>query len=179
MNFVLLFFFCFSFKIKGSFKFNMNIVKYNRILSVWIVINIILYNILNKKNFSIKIGPNDDLIIMEIIINTYLKFFLLLFYIILKTIVTNINNQIIHPWIILNIQNQNQNQILNDLQCYKIIIISNLYGWFDWFCNLILLFSQIDICLFSLTIDLMANQIVTMYYLNKKKIKDIELTNLI
>jgi len=147
----------------------MTLVIYTRILTTWIIINIFLYSILNKRNFLIKIGPNDDLIIMEIIINTYLKYFLLLFYIIIKTIITNINNQLVHPWIILNIQNENE-PIKNN-NYYEITIISNLYGWFDWFSNLILLFSQIDICFFSLSIDLISNCIVTKYYLQQKRNK--------
>jgi hypothetical protein len=158
----------------------MNILKYNRILILWICINIVLFTALNKEKYSIKIGPNNDLIFMGIYINTKSKYFLFFFYIIIKTIMVNINNQILHPWIILNIQNKNP-LILNKIHCYEIVIFSNLYGWFDWFCNLKLFFLQIDVILFSLFMDLLSNTIVTKYYLKQKIIinDDIELSNLI
>ena len=159
----------------------MNILKYSRILTLWFCINIILYNVLNN-NYSIKIGPNNGLIFMGICINTKIKYVLLYFYIIIKTIMININNEILHPWIILNVQNQNK-CITSSLHCYEITIISNLYGWFDWFSNLKLLLSQLDITIFSVFIDVVSNAFVIKYYLKQKSTgteeNDRELTNLI
>lgn len=147
----------------------MDVLRYNRILILWIFINIILYNALNKEKHSIKIGPNNDLVFMGIYINTKSKYILFIFYIIIKTIMVNINNQILQPWIILNIQNENP-LIKSKIHCYEIVIFSNLYGWFDLFCNLKLLFLQIDIILFSLFMDLLSNTIVTKHYLKQKRI---------
>lgn len=112
------------------------------------------------------IGPNNQLIILKIEINSYLRYFTLLFYIIIKTIMININTQIVHTWIILNVQNEKKIP-LNGI--YEIVICSNLYSWFDWFCNLLLLFSQIDVILFTLFVDLIANVLITRYYLKLKE----------
>jgi len=140
-------------------------IKYSRILTSWILLNLAFYYF---KFFEGKmiIGPNNELIILKIKINSYLRYFTLLFYIIIKTIMININTQIVHSWIILNVQNEKKIP-LNGI--YEIVICSNFYSWFDWFCNLLLLFSQIDIVLFTLFVDFIANVLITRYYLKLKE----------
>jgi len=148
----------------------MKLIYFSRVLTIWIVAIVIVFLVLNKNNNSsyLKYGPNNDLVIIGIRINNVLKYALLVFLIIINIIMRNINNEIIRPWIILNIQNTVQ-QIENKKECYEISIISNFYVWFDWFCSLILLFSQIDICLIDIFVDLLSTIILTRYYLKQKE----------
>jgi hypothetical protein len=139
---------------------------YSRILSSWIILNITFYYF---KFYTKGLwGPNESLVILNIPINTYQRYFLLLFYIIIKTIMININTQIVHSWVLLNVQNENKVNVSNR-SIYEITLCSNFYSWFDWFCNLILLFSQLDIILFTLFIDFIANVLITRYYLKLKQ----------
>ena len=148
----------------------MKLIYFSRVLTIWIVAIVIVFLVLNKNNNSsyLKYGPNNDLVIIGIRINNVLKYALLVFLIIINIIMRNINNEIIRPWIILNIQNTVQ-QIENKKECYEMSIVSNFYVWFDWFCSLILLFSQIDICLIDIFVDLLSTIILTRYYLKQKE----------
>ena len=148
----------------------MKLIHFSRVLTIWIIAIVIVFLVLNKNNNSsyLRYGPNNDLVIIGIKINNVFKYTLLVFLIIINIIMRNINNEIIRPWIILNIQNTVQ-QIENKKECYEISIVSNFYVWFDWFCSLILLFSQIDICLIDIFVDLLSTIILTRYYLKQKE----------
>ena len=148
----------------------MKLIHFSRVLTIWIIAIVIVFLVLNKNNNSsyLRYGPNNDLVIIGIKINNVIKYTLLVFLIIINIIMRNINNEIIRPWIILNIQNTVQ-EIDSKKECYEISIVSNFYVWFDWFCSLILLFSQIDICLIDIFVDLLSTVILTRYYLKQKQ----------
>jgi hypothetical protein len=111
----------------------MKLIYFSRVLTIWIIAIVIVFLVLNKNNNSsyLKYGPNNDLVIIGIKINNVFKYALLVFLIIINIIMRNINNEIIRPWIILNIQNTVQ-QIENKKECYEMSIVSNFYVWFDW-----------------------------------------------
>ena len=84
-------------------------ITISRIITIWmtsitILLSCMLSSTHNDEEKMYRFGPHDDLIILGIYIDTYNKYFLLISYVLLNTIVRNINHNVIGPWIILNIQ---------------------------------------------------------------------------
>ena len=136
------------------------------LIFLWVIISFVLF--LSKFNFNIILGPNIKLIVLGIQLNTYIKYILFIFYICFNTIIRNINNEIVRPYIILNIQNKNNLNLINYSKGYRIIVISNIYGWFDWYLNVNLFFTQIDIVIFNIISDILSQIVICRYYLKKK-----------
>ena len=48
------------------------------------------------------------------------------------------------------------------------IVISNIYGWFDWYLNVNLFFTQVDIVVFNIISDILSQIVICRYYLKNK-----------
>ena len=101
-------------------------------------------------------------------INNYLLYFLVMFYLFINTIIRNINTDYIKPWIILNLQNKNVSLDISNTYSYNIIIISTLYVYFDWYLSLVLIFTQLDIVLSSIVMEILLQIVMCRFYLKKK-----------
>lgn len=142
-------------------------IYYNSIVIIIICINIINFSS-NIRYFQF--GPNNNLIIISIIINTYKKYIVLLFYITGITIGENISQIIALPIINFNIYNPDKHFIdefsKNNLEFYGncMCFITNIKHIFFIFIRI----SQIDIALFSLIISQLCNFIIIKLLLKEK-----------
>ena len=132
----------------------------------WILGSVIFY--FSYFTVNLKLGPNEHLIIINININNYLRYFLVMFYLFINTIIRNINTDYIKPWIILNLQNKNVSLDISNTYSYNIIIISTLYVYFDWYLSLVLIFTQLDIVLSSIVMEILLQIVMCRFYLKKK-----------
>ena len=89
-------------------------------------------------------------------------------YLFINTIIRTINTDFIKPWIILNLQNKIVLLDISNTFCYNIIIISTLYVYFDWYLSLVLIFTQLDVVLSSIIMEVISQIIMCRYYLKKK-----------
>jgi hypothetical protein len=126
-----------------------------------------------KQNKYLRIGPNEDLIFFGILINTYKMYTIILFTLIINAGIRTINTNIMTPWIIQNIQNDDKIITINTIYIYQITFISVIYTWFDWLYNLNLALIQIDMIIIELIIDIIINMFITKYYMKKKNIYQI------
>ena len=132
----------------------------------WILFSIIFY--FSYFTVNLTLGPNEHLIIINININNYLRYFLVMLYLFINTIIRTINTDFIKPWIILNLQNKIVLLDISNTFCYNIIIISTLYVYFDWYLSLVLIFTQLDVVLSSIIMEVISQIIMCRYYLKKK-----------
>ena len=77
-----------------------------RILLTWLFILLALITVMsyNDKNVKIHIGPSDSLIIFGTTINTNKKYVAVVMLCIFNSAVRTMNSNIIHPWVINNVQ---------------------------------------------------------------------------
>ena len=156
----------------------MHTLVVSRIITCWMVVILTImlsYIFANKEDYTgdtsfYRFGPNPELIIIGIVIDTPTKYGLVVLYAVINTIIRNLDHNIIVPWIMLNVQNIKITNIdTKDIsKQYEISIINTIYSWFDWLIYIHMLLAQIDMFLLELTTDVIAIYFVTRWYIKNK-----------
>lgn len=165
-------------------KLTINNISY--IFIIWILIIIIILTLLlthekDKSKMSFyNFGPSDRLIIMGLIINTPFKYILILILSFINSSVRAVSHNYINPWIINNIQNENENENkLNKRIVYQISIVNTIYTWIDWLLYMNILLAQIDMLIYEIISEIIISTLFNRYYMKKsisnKKDDDVEL----
>ena len=146
----------------------MNIILTSRCVTGWIIgCCLLLGFIINKADPFYSFGPSDKLSFIGIVIDTRFKYFCIVLYCFLNTIVRSAVHNILHPWIILNIQDStNKVQVKH---AHEIVTFNNVYTWFDWFIYINLLLAQIDMIIVELLSELIITNLITFKYIRDKK----------
>ena len=122
-----------------------------------------------------RFGPNPELIILGITIDTPEKYGLIVLYAVINTVIRNLDHSIIAPWITLNVQNINA-QPTEDTEKkdthkqFEISIINTIYSWFDWLIYINMLLAQVDMFLLETITDVIAIYFVTRWYIKNRAI---------
>ena len=150
----------------------------SRIITCWMIVILTImlsYLFANKEDYTgdisfYQFGPNPDLVIIGIVIDTPTKYGLVVVYAVINTVIRNLDHNIIVPWIMLNVQNiKITNIYVKDVsKQYEISIINTIYSWFDWLIYIHMLLAQIDMFLLELTTDVIAIYFVTRWYIKNK-----------
>ena len=160
----------------------MHTLVVSRIITCWMIVILTImlsYLFANKEDYTgdtsfYRFGPNPDLVIIGIVIDTPTKYGLVVVYAVINTVIRNLDHNIIMPWIMLNVQNIKITNIdAKDIpKQYEISIINTIYSWFDWLIYIHMLLAQIDMFLLELTTDVIAIYFVTRWYIKNKKLVD-------
>ena len=154
----------------------MNTLVVSRIITAWMVLILTIllsYIFANTEQFTgdtsfYRFGPNPDLVILGIIIDTPDKYGLIVLYAVLNTIIRNLDHNVIVPWITLNVQNINVAEQIKVKKQYEISIINTIYSWFDWLIYIHMLLAQVDMFLLELITDTIAIYFVTRWYIRNR-----------
>lgn len=109
-----------------------------------------------------QVGPNNDLHIFGITINTPLRYTIVVAYTMCSTVIRTLQQEVLMPWIIQSIQNGKEKNEYVQTHAYHVVLVDVTYRWFDWFMYMNILLSQID-----MTVIEMAGNLVTSYYMTK------------
>ena len=145
----------------------------SRVIFVWIVaVNVILGIII--KNSSTKsnifnIGPNSSLFILEICVDTPVKYGSVMLFCLINSGIRTMNHSILQSWITNTVQDTSNTTPVDARQAYEISYISTIYNWFDFFMYMNILMSQIDLFVIEILMDLVMITLVTKYYLYLKR----------
>ena len=160
----------------------MHTLVVSRIITCWMIVILTImlsYLFANKEDYTgdtsfYRFGPNPDLVIIGIVIDTPTKYGLVVVYAVINTVIRNLDHNIIMPWIMLNVQNIKITNIdAKDIpKQYEISIINTIYSWFDWLIYIHMLLAQIDMFLLELTTDVIAIYFVTRWYIKNKTLVD-------
>lgn len=149
----------------------MNEIYIARIIFIWIIIIVInlMYFAKNNNSTFYNIGPSSNLVVLNIIIDTPLKYIIVILYSILNNIIRNLNSNVLRPWITHQIQdNTNEGKIrkkeLNYINAYEINTIYTIYIWFDFLIYIHLLLSQIDLFLIEASSDVFIVTIINYFW---------------
>ena len=143
----------------------------SRIIIGWMCIIIISNIILTIKSSDnstfFRVGIHSDFIILGFVIDEYWKYFLIITYCFINSIIRKISHDILYPWLNNNIFDISYVKYRkNNKIAYELTTIGALYSWFDWFINFNLLLSQVDIFATELLVDVFISNLVTKYYLS-------------
>jgi len=145
--------------------------KIGRIVILWMCITSIFLGIFisnNQDNQLFRLGPNPDLFIMGICIDTHPKYFTVVSFCFVNSGFRCLNHNILQSWLINTVQNKAVSNV-DVRQSYEISFISTVFNWFDFFMYMNILMSQIDMLMVEIASDLITTTIITSHYLHIKK----------
>ena len=162
----------------------------SRVIAMWmiVILTILLsYIFANTEQFVgdtsfYRFGPNPELVILGITIDTPQKYGLIVLYAIINTIIRNLDHSIIAPWITLNVQNINalpteDTEKKDTNKQFEISIINTIYSWFDWLIYINMLLAQVDMFLLETITDVIAIYFVTRWYIKNRAIGNLNIEN--
>jgi len=125
------------------------------------------------------LGPNDNLFILGICVDTITKYSFVVVYCFLNCITRVLNKEILSVWMINVLQDKtNKMTNYNNFEAYELTIVTTLYYWFDFFMYINILLSQIDMFIVEVLSEIIISSVVSSYYI-KEKSKVIEENKLI
>jgi hypothetical protein len=164
----------------------MTTIVVSRVIAGWmiVILTILLsYIFANTEQFVgdtsfYRFGPNPELIILGITIDTPEKYGLIVLYAVINTVIRNLDHSIIAPWITLNVQNikaqpTEDTEKKDTHKQFEISIINTIYSWFDWLIYINMLLAQVDMFLLETITDVIAIYFVTRWYIKNRAIDNL------
>ena len=112
-------------------------------------------------------GPSSTFVILGIMIDTPLKYSIVVLYSVLDTLVTALLYQVVTPWLTLVVHDTTVSKThISYFLIYEISLISRIYAWVDWLLYINILLSQIDVALIQLLTDALCTIYITYVYLD-------------
>lgn len=167
----------------------------SRVVIMWILLISLIIGNLNSQMDSTealfyRFGPHNELLIIGLKINTFSKYFTVILFCFVNSLIRNMTHNILNSWLINNVQDISIVKSKHiHFFAYEVTYVTTIYTWVDWYVYMNLLLAQVDIFLTEITADLIMSGFVTYYYLNtsdttldnKKEIensdKDFEIIN--
>lgn len=113
-----------------------------------------------------RFGPQDDLIIMGIVIDTNIKYMAIALFCIINSFIRSIETDVLHAWLINNVQDKEVPKPENIRRiAYEISVIHSMYYWWDWFVYMNILLAQFDLFLLEMISSIITSIITTHMYL--------------
>lgn len=152
----------------------------SRLVIIWILIITItisgLYHHMNETGTNYyRFGPHNDFIIIGIQINTPGKYFTVVLYCFVNSLIRNSIHNILNPWLINNVQDINIVKPKHiKAVAYEVTNVITIYNWVDWYVYMNLLLSQVDLFLTEVFADVLMSSFTTYYYINTQNRNHIE-----
>lgn len=144
----------------------------NKALLLWALSCLALLSISvsgGTKFFSF--GPRDDLLILDIKINTWLRYSVIVAYTMISTIARTVLQEIVAPWLIQTIQNDKPKDAYARRYAQEVALGECFYRWFDWFMYMHILLAQVDMMLIELVGNLLAVNYTTRMYIRESMLR--------
>jgi len=131
----------------------------------------------NSSTKFFRFGPCEDLVILDVKINTGWRYSVVIMYTMVSTVARTVLQEIISPWLIQTVQNDKPKDAYAQRYAQEIAFGEVLYRWFDWFMYMHILMAQIDMMIVELVGNLLAVVYTTRMYMRPKDPEAIELIN--
>ena len=156
-------------ELQQNYKIEKIISRINILWMIIIVISIIsLYSSMDSNQVQYyRFGPNSNLIIFGISINTYIKYIISMIYLCINCFIRTLNHNILTPWIINSVQDitiKKHNNI--HFIAYEINYVITIYSWIDFYIYINILLAQVDMLLIEILCNVFISGFITKYYLN-------------
>ena len=153
--------------------------RVNKALLVWAAVCSLFLSIAvraaaeeSSTNFF-RFGPREDLVILDVKINTGAKYAVVIFYTVISTLARTVLQEIVSPWLIQTIQNDKPKDLYARRHAQEVAIGEVIYRWFDWFMYMHILMAQIDMMIVELVGNLVAVIYTTRMYMLDAREKEV------
>ena len=113
-----------------------------------------------------RFGPQEDLIVIGIVINTSARYTALALFCIMNSLIRSVETDVLHAWLINSVQDKTvpkSHEIRG--MAYQVAIIHSMYSWWDWFICMNILLAQIDLFLMEMLSSILTSLVTTRMYL--------------
>lgn len=121
------------------------------------------------------VGPRDDLVILDIKINTFGRYAVVIMYTVISTVARTVLQEIVGPWLIQSVQNDKPKDEYTKKWAQEVAFGECVYRWFDWFMYMHILMAQVDMMVVELIGNLVAVFYTTRMYMRPKPVEAEEL----
>lgn len=158
----------------------------NKVLLAWVCVCslfltfALMFNSGGSSTKFFTFGPRDDLVILDIKIDTAWRYSMVIAYTIISTLARTVLQEIVSPWLIQTIQNDKPKDDYARRYAQEIAVGEVIYRWFDWFMYMHILLAQIDMMVIELAGNLMAVVYTTRMYMkceNRDEEKTVQKAN--
>ena len=122
-----------------------------------------------------RIGPSDDLSILDVKVNTSGRYLMVILYTMISTVVRTVQQEVVTPWLIQTVQNDKPKDAYVRRYAQEIAFGEVVYRWFDWFMYMHILLAQVDMMTIELIGSIAAVAYTTRMYMKPKEPEAIEL----
>lgn len=146
-----------------------------RMLTGWLLVLMMLIGFMtynNKNGTRINVGPSNSLVIFGALVDTNEKYIGVVVLCVVNSAIRVMNSNIIHAWVINNIQDTKIYFKVNESHAYEITAIHAVYTFVDWYFYMNIILSQIDLFLIEMGVDLVMAILTTRHYLNVKEMSE-------
>jgi len=123
----------------------------------------------NQTKSFYRFGPNKNLIVFGIEINTYSKYSVIVVYALINSLLRTSCRDVLISWQTNNVQDitKPKKKEIRSF-AYEVVCVTTVYYWLDWYIYINLLLAQVDMIIIEISSDLLMSCIITRYYLNYK-----------
>ena len=120
-------------------------------------------------------GPREDLVILDVPINTFGRYFIVILYTMISTVARTVLQEVVSPWLIQTVQNDKPKDQYAHKYALEVSMGEVLYRWFDWFMYMHILLAQVDMMIVELAGNLVVVAYTTRMYMKTKEEDEVEL----
>jgi hypothetical protein len=129
----------------------------------------------NSSTKFFRFGPCDDLVILDVKINTGWRYTVVIWYTMVSTVARTVLQEIVSPWLIQTVQNDKPKDAYARRYAQEVALGEVIYRWFDWFMYMHILMAQVDMMIVELIGNIVAVAYTTRMYMKPKDAEEIEL----
>jgi hypothetical protein len=145
-------------------------IRVARLIALWMASIIAVMGFVVSDNPIFRLGPNENLQILNIAIDTPAKYTAIVSVCFANSCIRTLNHNILHPWIINTIQDKTSVVRITYHQSYELSFVYTIYNWFDFFLYMNILMSQIDMLLIEIIADLIVTFVLTTNYIRNRNV---------
>lgn len=134
------------------------------ILAWMLFVSTLVGLLVNSASSFYRFGPQEDLVILGIVIDTNVKYAAVASFCIVNSFIRSVESDVLHAWLINTVQDKDIPKPDHRL-AYQVSIIHSMYYWWDWFIYMNILLSQLDLFLMEMISSIITSLITTYYYL--------------
>lgn len=113
-----------------------------------------------------RFGPQEDLVVIGIVIDTGAKYTALSLFCIMNSLIRSVETDVLYAWLVNSVQDKTvpKSQEIRGM-AYQVAVIHSMYNWWDWFICMNILLAQIDLFLMEMFSSVLTSVVTTRMYL--------------
>jgi hypothetical protein len=137
-------------------------------LLIWMVSVSTVVGVMVRATPFYRFGPQDDLDVMGIAINTQGRYAAVVLFCVMNSFVRSVESDVLHAWLINAVQDKTVPKSHEVRRiAYQVAVVHSMYYWWDWFIYMNILLAQFDLFLMEMSSSILTSVLTTRMYLHE------------